>query len=325
MARIVTCIMRIASIAKPTELNLTIAALVFTNAGVILIYIVNLLFVQRLLRAQHPHFGWSRPVSYIFKALYVDVVLTIIMVITALVQSLFTLSNNTHRIDRDILLYGITTFTVISFLPLPVVALTLAIPRHPKGRRPDKFGHGRWREKIAILLTASFLICFGEFYKCGTIWMKPVPVTQPMPNYFSKAAFYIANFTVEILVVTLYAVVRVDLRFWVPNGASKRRHFRVPEEKGVNEEEGKIGVPATASTTETRVGEEQPKDEGVRGVFSEEETFDADEEGNVVDGAEEKRLKDLEARAEAGESPVDSMAKEVGVQPPKPTAHPARR
>lgn len=325
MARIVTCILRIASIAKPTNLNLDIAALVFTNAGVILLYIINLLFAQRLLRAQHPRVGWSRIVSHGFKALYVLIVLTIAMLITVVVQMLFTLNTNTHRIDRDIQLYGITTFSIIAFLPIPIIVIMQLIPRLPKGRRPDKFGRGRWREKIAILLTSSFLICFGACYKCGTLWMKPVPRTEPMPRYFSRAAFYVANFTVEILVVYLYALVRVDLRFWVPNGASKRRHFRIPEEE--KKEEGEIGAPATATTTETRVGEEGEKEENeMHGVFSEEETFDTDEKGDFVEGDEAKRLKDLEARAEAGETSADVLAKEAKVEPPpQPTAHPVHR
>lgn len=323
MARIVTCIMRIASIAKPKNININIAALVFTNAGVILLYIVNLLFAQRLLRAQHPRIGWSRVVSHGFKALYALIILTIAMVIVVVVQMLFTLSTRTHRIDHDIQLYGITTFSIIAFLPIPIVVGIHLVPRRPKGRRPDKFGHGRWREKVAILLTSSALICFGACYKCGTLWMKPVPRTEPLPAYFHRAAFYVANFTVEIVVVYLYALVRVDLRFWVPNGASKRRHFRVPEEE--KKEDGEIGVPATATTTETMSGEESRKEDETHRVFSEEETFDADEEGDIVEGDEEKRLKDLEARAEAGETPVDVLAKEVNVAPPKPTAHPRQR
>src|SRR5215469_3990550 len=91
MARIVTCIMRIASVAKPSNINLAIAALVFNNAGVIILYIVNLIFAQRLIRAQHPSFGWTRPFSLLFHCLYALIILTISMVIVVGVQMLFTL------------------------------------------------------------------------------------------------------------------------------------------------------------------------------------------------------------------------------------------
>src|SRR5215469_10985998 len=116
MARIVTCIMRIASVSKPSNINLAIAALVFTNAGIIILYIVNLIFAQRLIRAQHPSFGWNRPFSLFFHCHYALTILTIAMVIVAAVQMLFTLSTHTHRIDRDIELYGLTVFTVMAFL-----------------------------------------------------------------------------------------------------------------------------------------------------------------------------------------------------------------
>lgn len=41
------------------------------------------------------------------------------------------------------------------------------------------------------------------------------------PWYLSKASFYCFNFLTEIFVVMLFAISRVDLRFYVPNGASK--------------------------------------------------------------------------------------------------------
>ena len=295
MARITTCVLRIAATAKSTNLRLQIAAQVFTNAGVILLYIVNLIFVQRLLRAQHPKFGWSRPISYIFRALYVLIVITITMLITVIVQAQYTLSINTHRIDRDIQLYGITTFTILSFLPIPIMGLMYLVPRRPTGRRPDKFGEGRWREKIAILLTSSTLLTLGAAYRCGVLWKQPVPRTEPLPAYFSKGAFYVVYFTIEVLVVFLYAVVRVDLRFWVPNGASKRRHFRTPDEEPKAED---FGAPATESTTKESRQSELPEDDAeFRGVFSEEETFDENSEGVYIAGDEEKHDKELEAGA----------------------------
>ena len=42
---------------------------------------------------------------------------------------------------------------------------------------------------------------------------------QPEPAYFHRGWFYFMNFGIEILVVYMYAIMRVDLRFWIPNGA----------------------------------------------------------------------------------------------------------
>jgi len=326
MARTVTCIMRISSIAKQSNISLEVAALVFTNAGVLLLYIVNLIFAQRLFRAQHPSIGWSPLFSLLFKCLYILVVLTIAMVIVAVVQTFFSLNTNTHRIDRDIQLYGLTFFTVISFLPIVMVLLMLAIPRRPRGRRPDKFGHGRWREKIVILLLVSFLLCLETSYKCGTLWMDPVPITRPMPRYFNKAAYYCVTFTIEILVVALYAILRVDLRFYAPDGASKRKTFRPPEMKAVEKdveaecEAAANAEPASSSATETTVGPEKSgtqktgeNEENLRRVFTEEETFDENDEDV---------FEDLEEMPE--ETLVDAKEKNVHDIPPEPTTYSAK-
>jgi hypothetical protein len=40
-----------------------------------------------------------------------------------------------------------------------------------------------------------------------------------MPWYLSRACFYVFNFTVEVCVVYMYALLRVDQRFHVPDGA----------------------------------------------------------------------------------------------------------
>ncbi|KAJ8112869.1 hypothetical protein OPT61_g4866 [Boeremia exigua] len=62
-----------------------------------------------------------------------------------------------------------------------------------------------------------------------------------MPGYFHKAAFYVVNFAVEIVVVALYAGMRVDRRFWVPDGAkgpgSYERREAI-EKQGSVEKEG---------------------------------------------------------------------------------------
>lgn len=216
MSRIVTCCLRISSIVYPHNIRLAIAAQIFTVAGVLLVFVINLLWTQRLVRSLHPHFGWHRIPSLLLKLLWPTIALTLIALITVTVQSFYTLRPRTHFIDRAVQLYGVTFLAVISFLPLPILALAFAVPRP---QRHDKFGAGRLRVKVAVLMTGAVLVCFGASYRAGTTWRAPVPLTQPMPGYFHKGAFYVADFGVEILTVFLYAVMRVDLRFHVPDGA----------------------------------------------------------------------------------------------------------
>lgn len=257
MARTVTCIMRIVWATRPFNVRIALAAQIFVAAGVVLLFVINLIFAQRLIRASHPHSGWHPLMSLFFKAIYAIIVISLIMLITSVVQSAYTLNANTHRIDRDIQLYGQTLFTVISFLPIPLVIVGLVIPRKT---RVEKFGSGRFRSKICILLSAAVLLCLGATFRCGTSYLTPRPRSDPA-WYHSKACFYIFNFVVEILVIFLYIVIRVDQRFWVPNNShmwgdysrSRPGHSKIgPDEK--NESVGRL----QNILSEEEVFDEQP-------------------------------------------------------------------
>jgi hypothetical protein len=93
--------------------------------------------------------------------------------------------------------------------------LTLLIPYSPL----DSFGIGRLRTKVIVLLISTTFLSLGAWYRCGVAFQTPVPRTQPLPGYLGKAPFYIFNFLVEIQTVLMYAILRVDLRWHVPNGA----------------------------------------------------------------------------------------------------------
>ena len=164
------------------------------------------------------------------------------MVITSVVQTAYTLNTNTLRIDRDIQLYGSTYYAIVSFLPIPLVFGGLVVL--PRKTKVEKFGSGRFRSKIGFLVVASALLCLGAAFRCGSVYhsiplrfhaypspernadlktnrtayMSPRPRNDPA-WYQSKACFYIFNFGVEILVILMYLLVRVDRRFWVPNGS----------------------------------------------------------------------------------------------------------
>ncbi|KAF2734927.1 hypothetical protein EJ04DRAFT_601850 [Polyplosphaeria fusca] len=216
MARMTTCIIRIASVSLPTNIRLAIAAAIFVAAGVLILFLLNLVFAQRMVRSLYPRIGWHPAFTGSLYALFVVVLLSLAIVITATVQSFYTLRPRTKTIDRALQLYVGTLFAIVSFLPLPMLGLALLIPRK---QAPDRFGKGRLRTQIAILALGSGLLCLGAAFRAGTSWRTPVPRTQPLPGYFSKACFYVFDFGMEILVVYLYGIMRVDLRFWTPDGA----------------------------------------------------------------------------------------------------------
>lgn len=222
MSRLVANSLRIAWACHPQNLQLAIAAGIFVAAGILLLFILNLLFAQRMLRAAFPRFGWSVALSWAFKVLYILIAPCIIMVITVVVQSAYTLNANTHRIDRDVQLAGVTYFAVFSFLPLPIVTLVLLLSH---GKHVEPFGSGSWYAKGFTVLLSGVLLCLGASFRAGTLWMPPRPVTDPA-WYHSKACFYVFVFTLDWLVVMVFLLARVDRRFWVPNGSSKVRHYR---------------------------------------------------------------------------------------------------
>ena len=286
MARTVTMIMRISWACRPTNIRIAIASMVFTAAGVVLLFVVNLLFAQRILRAQHPHAGWHKIFHLAFLAVYALIIITLIMLVTTVVQQFFTLNANTHRIDRAVVLYGGTMYAVISFLPIPLLLLSLAVPR----KNPiQKFGQGRFRNKIAILLLASTLLCLGASFRVGTSYLTPRPRSDP-PGYYSKACFYIFNFVVEILVVYLYVLVRVDRRFWIPNGSHAPGDYL----------RGKSGMDMAANAKmAAQDGVEDAEDEERWRVGTEEEVFD--EMPPEMNGGKESQRKDGDGDVEKGE------------------------
>lgn len=256
MARITACTMRLIWSTHPTDISVAIAAQIFVAAGVLLLFIVNLIFSQRILRACHPGFAWTTWFSTVFKVYYATIVIMIIALITCTVQSFYTLNTNTRRIDRDVQRVGVVYFTISAFLPFPLMALNYLLPYNT---RIDKFGEGRFRSKIAIVLFTSFILTLGAAFRAGISFV-PRPASNPA-WYHSKACFYIFNFTIEIVVVYLFAFIRVDKRFHVPNGARAVGNY-----KG----NGIIAI------------KDEPMSPTVMGrVNTEEEFFDGEDEGEL--------------------------------------------
>jgi hypothetical protein len=230
MARVVSCVLRIASILVSTNIRLALAAMIFLQAGVVILFIVDLIFVQRILRSVHKHSAWHPLFSAFFFFIYATIILTIIAIITVVVQTFYTLNPNIHSIDRDIILYGLTFFAAASFLPILLLAIGLSIPW---SKPLDRFGVGKLRTKIILVLISSTLLCFGASYRAYTNWHSPVFRTDPLPATFGKGPFYVVYFTVEIIVLFMYAIFRVDRRFHIPNGAHGPGEYVADEENHI--------------------------------------------------------------------------------------------
>lgn len=226
MTRIVANSLRISWATHPEHTPLVVAAQIFVSAGVVILFVLNLLYSIRILRAARPRVGWSRPVSIGTRVLYVLIVLVLVIVITASVQSFFTLDTHTKIIDADLLRFGSSLFAAVASLPLFIIAYVLLSP--PQWGAGD-FGHGNNSVRMTVVTLAAFLLSFGAWWRAAVNYQASRPVTDPA-WYHSKPCFYVVDFAVEICVAYLYLLMRVDRRFHVPDGSSKRRHYRTSVE-----------------------------------------------------------------------------------------------
>jgi hypothetical protein len=164
ISRVLTSILRLASVSNPRNIQLAIAAQIFVAAGVLILFIINIIFSMRLVRSLHPTLGWHPGFSIAFKFLCVLIGTTLIMVISGTVQSFYTLDPTIKDRDRKLQLYGSTFLAVVATLPLPATVLSLLIPYSP----PDRFGIGRLRTKVTVLLVSTVLLALGAWYRCGS-------------------------------------------------------------------------------------------------------------------------------------------------------------
>jgi hypothetical protein len=220
MARISANVLRLAWATHPENVRLAIAAGIFASAGVLLLFVVNLIFLQRLLRAHHPAFGWARPLSLAFKFLYVCVVACLIMVIVSTVYGFYTLDQDVQLILRKVRLVAVVYLALLAFLPIPATLLCIAIT--PRGDI-DHFGTGSMRTKVILLLFTSTLLAFGASWRAASAFIVR-PATNP-GWWNHKAAFYCLNYVIELIVVFTYALARFDLRFHIPNGSHAPGHY----------------------------------------------------------------------------------------------------
>jgi hypothetical protein len=256
MARLVANIMRIVWAAKPKDAQIAIAAGVLTNAGVIILFIINLILVQRVLRAYHPTFGWSKPVNFFFRFLYFSIGAALIMVIVAVVYSFYTLDMAAKQKIRDVQLFAVVFLAVLSFLPIPIAIFSLV---WPKSEPADPFGRGgasSLRTKALIIIFTATLLALGASFRAGTAFYTR-PANKPA-WFHSKACYYCFIYLVEIISAFTYTLGRFDRLFHIPDGSSapgdySRKALNKGVGRGLSDEEA-IGQerPPTAAEERTR-------------------------------------------------------------------------
>jgi hypothetical protein len=269
MARIVTLSLRIAWSTAQHNVRLAIAANIFVNAGILIVYVINIILAQRILRATHPKLGWNPLLRIAYKVLYVLIGGALAMVITASVLSVseiktfdvallttrqaYTLNPSTKQTCRDLLLAAITFLLVVASLPAVHLAVTNLLP---KSEHVEHFGQGSMRTKMTIIGISGCLCMLIAGYKAGINWVPSVPITDS-PWYFSKACFYVFNFSLEIVILCVLTFTRIDKKFFVPNGAKNPGDYTKLADDRTSVEKLEHGMWYTTSAPQSERDEEK--------------------------------------------------------------------
>ena len=174
--RAVTCALRIAWATHPHNIRLAIAAQILVSAGVLLLYLVNLLFAQRILRSTQPHIGWARSLSWGFRCIYALLVFALLLVISFTVLTVYTLDARLKSIALSVQRAAVTYLLFVAALPLLILTLAIVLP-HPVEQQV--FGQGTLRSKQLTLLLSTGLCVVIAGFKAGTLWETPRMVDNP--------------------------------------------------------------------------------------------------------------------------------------------------
>lgn len=120
-ARVLTLILRSAWSTHQFNISLAIAANIFVGASTLIVYMVNLIFTQRILRSTHPSIGWHWLTNIVCYILLSLVVLCLVLVITFSVLSTYSLDQEFISNCRDIQLAAATYLLFFVFLPIFVL------------------------------------------------------------------------------------------------------------------------------------------------------------------------------------------------------------
>ncbi|KAI1377654.1 hypothetical protein F4677DRAFT_444243 [Hypoxylon crocopeplum] len=223
LLRGISLVARMVWASYPRAVNAVIAASVMTQCGSVLIFVINLFFAQRVLRAYHPRLGWHRGAGAVVWFLIACVMCCLVMAIIATIHSFFTLNKAAQRADRAVQLFAGSYLFFLAFLPVPVVALAAATTRPRYRRRAsyrvEKFGAGRWRAKVSLLVFTSLVAALGAGFRVGVNLDGRSGADAAW--FHGRACYYCFNFVTDLVVSTAYLLARFDRRFIVPDGARR--------------------------------------------------------------------------------------------------------
>ena len=146
------------------------------------------------------------------------VVASLLMVVSATVDSFFDHEVETQESGRNVLLVGTTLLSVLSFVPVVVVLVGVgcfnSIKRHR--RRFLRVGEKRrFRARVGLLVLVGGLLTLDVGFRTGVAYISSDGSSAGEKWYHSRAAYYCFGFLVEVAIVYLYGLARLSPWFRV--------------------------------------------------------------------------------------------------------------
>ena len=187
------------------------------------------MFAQRLVKAQHPRFGWSGAVSAAFLIVGVVSILAIALLVAGVSVEVFAPDASALQIASGLQIFGTIWLALLAALPVLLVgSSTLArrLPHIRNTKTTDKFGEGSMRMKIVVVVASGILLSVGAWYHAVTTLRYPPTRLQAhgsdksdqQPAGLTKACFYTFAFALPVAVSFLWLFKRCDKRFYTPDG-----------------------------------------------------------------------------------------------------------
>lgn len=145
----------------------------------------------------------------------ISVPLIIVVQIVSIIALFLSVGDETRlNAFEGVLKLGSSYNLFVVTFPFIVISIACTIP----GPKPEKFGTGSLRVKTSLVMLASVLLTTGAILRSYAFFNPRLPVNDDV--LYGKPIFYTTQFMLEIIVVALYALLRFDLLFHIPNGSS---------------------------------------------------------------------------------------------------------
>jgi hypothetical protein len=175
----------------------------------VLLIFINLAYAHRIIRGQHPVLGLIATIG--FAVLYFLMLFAFCVLLAGVGQPYFTLDPQILFNDRAFRIYAWSFFAVVSLLPIIFVGISSCLPSR---RREAGTYMQAW-----LLAVGTILVALQVWYIAGVEWVWPVSRFLPIPDWMTRSWYYIMIWTIDVLVIFLYAAARGPSRF----GGRRRR------------------------------------------------------------------------------------------------------